>query len=275
MRGIYAIFLRNITKFFRDRLRVAFSLLMSFLFIFIFSFAMKGAVPGISRPLGYLVAGVIIMTVFQQALNNSTDILNDLSTGFMKEIIVSPVPRWQIAIGQIIAATVIACIQGILVLAAGLFMGLSVTIPSFFELLGIMSIAGFSFAAFGLFLATVARNSSAFQIMTSVIIMPLSFLSGAYIPATVMPKFLTGLIIINPLTWITALFRFVSLQLQAVPDSELVREGIAFGFGEHIITPVLGFPFVIVFGILFFFLCVRKFKSADFSTVKVMMKHHH
>ena len=226
---------------------------------------MRGAVPGISSPLSYLIAGVIIMTVFQQALNNSTDILNDLSSGFMKEIIVSPIPRWQIAIGQIIASTVIACLQGVVILIAGLFMGLSVTIPVFFEMIGIMIIAGFTFAAFGLFLATVSRNSSAFQILTSVIIMPLSFLSGAYIPTTIMPKFLNAVIIINPLTWITALFRYTALRLNTASAAELVKEGIAFSFGGHIITPPIGSIFVLVFGLLFFLLCVQKFNSADFS----------
>ena len=273
MRAVFAVFSRNITNFFRDRLRVVFSLLMSFLFMFVFSFAMKGAIPGMNRPLDYLIAGVVIMTVFQQALNNSTDILNDLSSGFMKEIIVSPVPRWQIAVGQICSSTAIACIQGISILAVSVLMGFRVGIPAAFAMVGIMIIAGLSFAAFGLFLATVSRNSSAFQILTNVIVMPLSFLSGAYIPVTVMPAFLNGVIILNPLTWITALFRSVALGLHGVPAATLVKEGIAFSFRGHILTPAAGFLFVLLFAIVFFFLCVRKFESADFSSVRTVSGH--
>lgn len=275
MRAILAVFSRNITNFFRDRLRVVFSLLMSFLFMFVFSFVMRGAVPGMNRPLDYLIAGVIIMTVFQQALNNSTDILNDLSSGFMKEIIVSPLPRWQIAVGQICSSTAIACIQGIIILAVSVLMGFRISIPAAFAMTGIMIVAGFTFASFGLFLATVSRNSSAFQILTNVIVMPLTFLSGAYIPVTVMPAFLNGVIILNPLTWITALFRSVALGLHGVPAATLVKEGIAFSFRGHILTPAAGFFFVLLFALVFFFLCVRKFGSADFSSVKTAFRHRH
>ncbi|MCK9171346.1 MAG: ABC transporter permease [Treponema sp.] len=275
MRGILAVFSRNITNFFRDRMRVIFSLLMSLLFMFVFSFAMKGAVPGMNKPLDYLAAGVIIMTVFQQALNNSTDILNDLSSGFMKEIIVSPVSRWQIAVGQICSSTAIACIQGIIILAVSMLLGLRISILSAFAMAGIMIIAGLTFASFGLFLATVSRNSSAFQILTNIIVMPLSFLSGAYIPVTVMPSFLNGIIILNPLTWITALFRSVALGLHGMPAAALVKEGMAFTFHGHILTPAAGFFFVLLFGLVFFFLCVKKFGSADFSSVKAVFKHRH
>jgi len=275
MRGIFAVFSRNIINFFRDRLRAAFSLLMSFLFLFVFSFAMKGALPGVGRPLDYLIAGVIIMTVFQQAFNNSTDILNDLSSGFMKEIIVSPVSRWQIAMGQIGSSTAIACIQGMIILTAGILLGLRFTLPEFLALTGIMLVAGLTFASLGLFLATVSRNSSTFQIITSVVIMPLTFLSGAYIPVTVMPSFLNGIILLNPLTWITALFRSVALGMYNAPAETLVTDGIAFTFCGKIITPTAGFIFVLLFGLFFFLLCVRKFESADFSSVKVALKHKH
>jgi ABC-2 type transporter. len=275
MRGILAVFSRNIVNFFRDRLRVVFSLLMSLLFMFVFSFAMKGTVPGMNRPLDYLAAGVIIMTVFQQALNNSTDILNDLSSGFMKEIIVSPVARWQIAVGQICSSTAIACIQGIGILCVSLLFGLRFNVLSLAAMIGSMIIAGLSFASFGLFLATVSRNSSAFQILTNIIVMPLSFLSGAYIPVTVMPPFLNVIIILNPLTWITALFRFLTLGLYGVPASELVKQGIAFTFIGHTFTPAAGLIFVLLFGLLFFILCVIKFGSADFSSVRAVFKHRH
>lgn len=276
MRALVAIYTRNLVIFFRDRARVIFSLVMSLFFMFVFSFVMKGSMTGVAQPMGYLIAGIIIMTVFQQALNNSTEILNDLSSGFMKEIIVSPIPRWQISLGQILSATTIACVQGCIILVAGLFLGLRISIPSFFGMIGIMVLAGLTFASLGLFLATVSRNSSTFQIAVSVIVMPLTFLSGAYIPVTVMPDFLAPIVFVNPLTYITAIFRYIALGLYSVPVGDLVREGIAFNVRGFIITPVMGLLFIILFGGTFFLLCVRKFNAADFSSVKAaMLRHRH
>jgi ABC-2 type transport system permease protein len=98
MRAIKAILTRNITKFTRDKLRLFFTLLMAGFFLFIFSFVMKSVPHMIDQPMNYLISGIIIMTVFQTALNNSLNILEDISSGFMKEILVAPISRWQIAI---------------------------------------------------------------------------------------------------------------------------------------------------------------------------------
>lgn len=274
MRGLTAIYARNLVNFFRDKTRVVFSLLMSLFFLFVFSFVMKGSVTGIAQPMAYLIAGIVIMTVFQQSLNNSTEILNDLASGFMKEIIVSPIPRWQISLGQILSATTIACVQGSVILLLGFFLGLRISVFSVFGMIGIMAVAGLTFASVGLFLATVSRNSSTFQIAVSVIAMPLTFLSGAYIPATIMPKFLAPIVFVNPLTHVTAIFRYVSLGLYSAPVADLVRAGIAFDVRGFIITPVMGFVFIVAFGAVFFMLCVRKFNGADFSSVKAAMRRH-
>jgi len=274
MRGLFAVFSRNIVNFFRDRLRVIFSLVMSLFFMFVFSFVMKGSMSGIAQPMAYLVAGIVIMTVFQQALNNSTEILNDLSSGFMKEIIVSPIPRWQISLGQILSATAIACIQGSIILIMGFFIGLRVSAAGLFGTFGIMIVAGVAFSSLGLYLATVSRNSSTFQIAVSVVAMPLTFLSGAYIPSTVLPHFLAPIVYLNPLTHITAIFRYVALGLYSSPVSALVKEGIAFDANGFIITPIISFGFIVLFGLAFFLLSLRKFTSADFSSVKAAMARH-
>ena len=91
MRAIMAILSRNLIKFFRDRMRFVFTLFMSAFFLFVFSFVMKSSAAGLDHPMNYLISGIIIMTVFQTALNNSMSILEDISSGFMKEILVAPI----------------------------------------------------------------------------------------------------------------------------------------------------------------------------------------
>lgn len=272
MRKISAIIRRNLINFSRDRIRLIFSFVMSFFFLFVFSFVMKGTTGGIAQPMNYLISGVIIMTVFQQALNNSTSILEDISGGFMKEILVSPAARWQISIGQVLSSAAIAVAQGVIILVAGLFMGLHVNPLQFIEILGIMAVVGVTFGSMGLFLATVAKGSSAFQILTMVLVMPLTFLSGAYIPTTMMPKFLLPVVFINPLTYVTSVFRYVTMNLGSLGSAQLVKEGVAFSIHGFVIMPLLGFFLIIVIGLIFFMLCVWKFEKADFSVVHTF--HH-
>ena len=273
MRAIGAILGRNLLNFVRDRGRLIGTLVMAFAFLFIFSFVMKSSMTGVKQPMNYLISGVIIMTVFQASLNNSVDILTDIASGFMKEILVAPISRVQISIGQILSSSVIAVVQGLLISLISLFMGLHLDALHFMEMLGVMAVAGLTFSSIGLFLATIARNSAAFQVVTMIVVMPLTFLSGAYIPTTVMPAFLRPVIYLNPLTYITAIFRYITLKMDGTAASELVKQGVAYNIHGFIVTPVLGFCAVILIGLLFLVLCVRKFDTADFSHVKVVPHH--
>jgi len=263
-----AILKRNLTNFVRDKMKLIFSIFMSVFLLFVFSFAMKGSIAGIANPMNYLISGVIIMSVFQAALSNSANILEDISMGVMKEILVSPMARWQISIGQILSSTIIAVVQSLIMIVIGLFMGLNINVFQFLEMLGVMIAVGATFSAIGLYLATLAKSSTTFQIMINVAIMPFTFLSGAYIPTTTMPKIILPLVYINPLTYTTAIFRYISLKMGGMSSAALVKAGVAFNVNGFIIMPYIGLLIILTMGLLFFILCVRQFNKADFSNVK-------
>lgn len=272
MRGIKAILVRNLTNFSRDRMRFFFTIFMSVFFLFIFSFVMNSTVNSFDQPMNYLISGIIIMTVFQAALNNSMSTLDDIASGVMKEIIVSPVARWQISVGQILSSSVIAVLQGLIVIIIGLFMGLSLDFSHFAAMVGVMVLVGVTFGSMGLYLATLAKSSAAFQILISIVVMPLTFLSGAYIPTTLMPDFLRPVVYINPLTYTTAIFRYIALKMEPLSSAALVNAGVAFDLNGFIITPYLGLFMISAICIVFFALCVYQFNKADFSTVKVVKR---
>ena len=130
-------------------------------------------------------------------------------------------------------------------------------------------ISAMAFSAIGLFLATVSRNSPAFQTLSSMIMMPLTFVSGAYIPTTIIPGFLLPIVYLNPLTYTTSIFRYIALGAHTLTTEELVEQGMAFSIGGFVITPLMGLAITVLIGAFFFMLCVRKFNRADFSTIKV------
>lgn len=274
MRPITAILMRNLIKLTRDRMKLFMNLFMSGMFLFIFSFVMKSADLGVANPMNYLISGIIIMSVFQSALNNSMNILEDISSGFMKEILVAPIARWQIAIGHILSATIVSTIQGIIIVIIGLFMGLNINIISGIEMLGLMLLVGLTFSSIGLYLAALAKDSSNFQLLIMIVMFPLTFLSGAYIPTMSLPAVITPLVFINPLTYTTAAFRYVTLQMGDLSTDALVKAGIEFNLNGFIITPFMSIFIILIMCAIFFTLSVKRFKSADFSKVKIF-KHGH
>jgi len=274
VRAIKAILIRNLTAFSRDKMRFFFTLLMSGFFLFVFSFVMKAAPTGIAQPMNYLVAGIIIMTVFQSALNNSMNIIEDVASGFMREIMVSPIARWQISLGQIASASVIAVLQGMLIVVVGMFIGVSMDLFRLLAMTGVMLVVGLTFSSLGLYLATLSKNSTTFQLMVSVIVLPLTFLSGAYIPTTVLPDVLRPIVFLNPLTYTTAAFRAVVLGTDGMTRESMIGSGIAFNLGGTVVTPHLALVIVALMGFLFFSLSVQRFNRADFSQVKVHQRRH-
>lgn len=274
MRTIRAILTRNLVKLMRSRTRLFSTIFMSVLFLFIFSFVMKSAAAGLDHPMNYLISGIIIMTVFQAALNNSMNILEDISNGFMKEILVAPIGRWQIAIGEILSSAIIAVTQGLIIIIMGLFMGLRIDPLHFLLMVILMCMVGVTFSSIGLYLAALAKESTSFQLLVMLVTFPLTFLSGAYIPTMVLPEILRPIVYLNPLTYTTALFRFVTLRMEALSQTALIKAGVAFNVHGFVVTPLFGAGIVLAMGSIFFVLCVRQFVRADFSRVKVF-KHNH
>lgn len=269
MNPITAIVQRNLLNYIRSKGRVFGSLFMSMFMLVMFSFLMKSSMSGVDTPMNYLISGVIIMSVFQVSINNSSDILSDISSGYMKEVLVAPIGRTQISMGHILSGAVIATLQGVVTMLCGIVLGLRVGVLQILLLVAVMLVSAMAFSAIGLFLATVSRNSPAFQTLSSMIMMPLTFVSGAYIPTTIIPGFLLPIVYLNPLTYTTSIFRYIALGAHTLTTEELAEQGMAFDLGGFVITPLLGLAITILIGAFFFVLCVRKFNRADFSTIKV------
>jgi ABC-2 type transport system permease protein len=138
-----------------------------------------------------------------------------------------------------------------------------------------MFLVGLTFSAMGLYFATIAKESSNFQLLITIVTIPLTFLSGAYIPTMALPGFLTPIVYLNPLTYTTAAFRFITLHMENLPMADIVKAGVAFNLNGFIITPIMSILIVLVMCSIFLSLCVNRFNTADFSRIKVFRHGRH
>lgn len=266
MNIVAALWLRNIKIFLRNRIQLVFTIIMPFFFLFVFNAIFKN--DNIPNPVNYMLAGIVITTVFQTSLTVATSTIEDIVSGFMKEVLVSPVKRIQIAAGQLLSAATIATLQGVIILFIGYFVGLKFT--SFvtpFAVIGVMAIVGLVFSGLGLFLAALIKNSQTFQIVEAAITMPLTFLCGAYVPLSLLPKILQHVAYFNPMTYTTAFFRTIILEKTSLSTEDLIAQQLAFKIGNFVITPPISMAIVLVFGLVFLLLSTIVFTTVDFSRI--------
>ncbi|MCL2706978.1 MAG: ABC transporter permease [Dehalococcoidia bacterium] len=264
MRVIYALGIRNLKVFVRNRTALIFNLLFPFFFIFVFGEIFRNDF--IENPVSFMLAGIIIATVFESSLRVSSNTIDDMTSGFMKEVLVSPISRLSIAIGQFVSSAVVATAQGIIIFVIGFFIGLRITSPlTIIYAISAMVFVGIVFAGFGLFIATKAKNIQTFQAVSLAITMPLTFLSGAYIPFAMLPDVLKWVGYFNPMTYAVALFRAITLEKTHLPTSELINEELAFKIGGVMIGPMEALGILLAFGIVFLLLSTLAFIRVDFS----------
>lgn len=264
MNTVFALWKRGLKAFVRNKTGLVFSLIFPFFFVYVFGAIFKNDF--IDNPIAYMLSGVIITTVFESALNLASTTVDDMVSGFMKEVLVSPAKRVYVALGQLLSAATVSTLQGILILVIGLFIGIKFTDwkTPFLVLLSMIFI-GIVFSGVGLFLATKVRNGQTFQIVKTAVTMPLTFLSGAYIPIAMLPGSLRFVAYFNPMTYATAFFRMIVLEKTDLPISDLIKEGLVVQINGFAITPFMTFAIILIIGLVFLLLSTISFVKTDFS----------
>ena len=128
-----------------------------------------------------------------------------------------------------------------------------------------MIFVGFVFSGFGLFLATKAKSTQTFQVVSMAITMPMTFLSGAYIPISYLPDTLRYIAYFNPLTYAVMLFRTVSLEVTDLSTELLLEAQLAIEIRDFVVTPWISILILLGFGSLFLLLSTLSFARTDFS----------
>lgn len=264
MNTVIALWVRGLKAFIRNKTGLVFSLIFPFFFVYVFGAIFKNDF--IENPAAYMLSGVIITTVFESSLNLASSTVDDMVSGFMKEVLVSPAKRLAVAFGQLLSAATVATIQGVLILVIGMFIGIKFTswLTPFYVLIAMICV-GLVFSGVGLYMATLVRNGQTFQIVKTAITMPLTFISGAYIPLSMLPKALTYVAYLNPMTYATAFFRMIVLEKTNLPIEELVSEGLAIDINGFIVTPLLSLSIILAIGGIFLILSTLSFVKTDFS----------
>ena len=204
MNTIYALWLRQVKKYFRSKSRIIGSLAQPLLFLVAFGFGFGSIYQkaGEGNYMNFLAPGIILMSVLMTAMFSGIDIIWDRQFGFLKETLAAPVSRLEIVLGKTLGAATVAIFQGIIVFLLSMLIGFKPqnvysVIPAFvFSFL-----VAILFSSLGTAIASVLEDMQGFQLIMNFLIMPIIFLSGAYFPVNGLPKGIEIITKINPLTY--------------------------------------------------------------------------
>ncbi len=207
---IYILWLRQIKRYLRSKSRILGSLAQPLLFLLAMGYGFGSVYQkaGEGNYINFLAPGIIGMSIIFTSVFTGIEIIWDRQFGFLKEMMVAPMSRLNIMIGRTMGGATVATMQGLIVLALAVifgfhpysFIGILLTIP-------IMFLVALLFTALGTMIASLLDDMQGFQLIMNFLIMPLFFLSGALFPLDNLPKALSFITKLDPLSYGVDAFR--------------------------------------------------------------------
>jgi len=212
------IWLRDLIRHFRDKVRLLGSITRPILWLLIMGTGLKAAfnVQGISYT-HFIFPGIIAMNLIFAAMQSTISIIWDREFGFLREILVAPIPRSSIVLGKALSGSTVAFIEGLFVLAFAPFIKINIPLVNLLLLLPLMFLTAFVCTSLGIAIAARMTSFEGFGVISNFVIMPMFFLSGAMFPIDNLPHWINFMVRLNPLTYSVDLLRWVTLGLKIFP----------------------------------------------------------
>ena len=230
MQAAGAIWQREFIRYWRDKTRIASTLIQPLMFLVIFGTGLRSSLAG--RNFGmdfvqFMYPGIIAMSIMSVSFFSTISTVWDREFGFLKEILVAPISRVSITLGKILGAATIATIQGFLLLVLAPLLKVKLHPWLFPYLLLFMILVSFSIASLGLLIASLMKTTESFGLLMQLLIFPMFFISGAFFPLTSVPWWMKWLAAVNPLSYGVDGLRQIMLSRQ-VPSELLNRLSLHF-----------------------------------------------
>jgi len=165
----------------------------------------------------FLMPGILAMSLMQLGLfATATPLVSLRQEGVLRRLSATPLPRWQLLVGQILMRLTIGLAQ------AALIIGLSVVVfhvqiqGNYLALAGLVVLGAVTFVAMGYLIAAFSKTVETAGGVSSAVNFPMMFLSGIFFPLALLPAFLAPVVRAMPLTYLADAFRQVSVG--SVPD---------------------------------------------------------
>ncbi len=252
----YTIFWREMKRYRKSRGGILIRLIQPAIWIIVIGNTFASTKPLIQSVgfsgsyIEFMAPGVIMLTAIFTSIFGGVNTLWDRRYGFMNKALTSPISRTSIALGKMLAISLISALQSSLIL--GIALALGVGIANMLSIIPIMVIViafSLGFSGISVIVAATSKSQETFWGVINFLGMPLFMLSPALFPLELLPNWLAFVAKLNPVTYSvllirqmmtgTAPFSSVALEIGVISGFVAVMVGIA----SYVFTREVNKPF--------------------------------
>lgn len=224
--GLYTLMRREVERTFRVVIQTIFSPLISAtLFIFVFGSIVGTRIDEIGG-LEYIVfvfPGILIMNVLTSAFTHSSSaIYFGRFIRSIEEILVAPLSYIEMIAGNVMSSIVRALFVGFAIVLVGIVFG-AVSMHSFSLFIFYTVAISIIFSLLGIITGLAAKSFEQLNILSTFVILPLSFLGGMFYTLDMLPEAAQKITLLNPFFYFVDGIRFA---MTGVHDGNLATGAI-------------------------------------------------
>ncbi len=197
---IYVLWKRDVLHFSRERAQIVSMILLSLVWLVIFGKGI-GAMKIATKYDVFIFPGIIGMILLVISLRSGVSIIRDREFGFLRVIMATPISKSSIILAKILGGSTAAISQGIILMFLSFVVDVSWGIKSLIYSIGIMFLLSFGLVGLGIIIASFLDGFESFNIVMSLLFVPMFLSSSALFPVEVLPAWMKTLMFINPFTY--------------------------------------------------------------------------
>ena len=198
---------RQFAAFVRQPAYFVITLIQPVIWLFLFGALFKNVVdlPGFGSGsyLDYLVPGVIVMSAVSSNMWAGMGTLEDIDRGTLNRFLITPVSRSALMNGNVVSQAVTTAVQSVIIILLGALGGAAYPggVLGLVILVLASSLLGTLFGAFSNAIGMLARQRETIIGINTMLLLPLTFLSSAFMPPALMPHWIQVIARFNPVNW--------------------------------------------------------------------------
>jgi ABC-2 type transport system permease protein len=151
----------------------------------------------------FLTPGIVVMTALFSAAWSGMSTIQDLERGVMDRLLVTPVGRVPLLAGRLLHNAIVILIQSLIIVGLALATGATFEggVLGIVVLVAVAAFMGLGFGALSTALGLAARREETLIALVQFVLLPLTFMSTAFLPSSAAPGWIGTVARFNPVNW--------------------------------------------------------------------------